>query len=266
MDQPFLIVGENVVNPDTRLLASDLAGSVLVASQGALRHGFVFSAYGHDLALAVFRTQLGFNGVIRELMTGCYLLGNGHRAFSPTLMRFHSPDGLSPFAAGGINTYGYCRGDPVNHVDPDGKTTKRSTAALTNASATKKLTSNINATPYDQMVSLTNSNPEFAPFIMKTTGENALHYALELPNEDRVHQDNVRLETPSLGILRIDQERFEDVVLQGLRTRNAYKAYTANPNESNKAKYQEEKSDYGKGREVLIDAYKFAIEDFRSSA
>lgn len=259
-----------MVNPDTRLLASDLAGSVLVASQGALRHGFVFSAYGHDLALAVFRTQLGFNGVIRELLTGCYLLGNGHRAFSPTLMRFHSPDGLSPFAAGGINAYGYCGGDPVNHVDPDGRVTKRPTTptvdqALANASATRNFNSKINATLYNAMGSLINSNPEFAPLIMKTTGENALSYALALPNEDRVQKDNVRLETPSLGILRIDQERFEDVVLQGLRTREAYKLYTAKPNESNTAKYLEEKSDYAKGREVLIDAYKFAIEDFRSS-
>ncbi|MCU7280448.1 RHS repeat-associated core domain-containing protein [Pseudomonas peradeniyensis] len=258
-----------MVDPDTRLLAGDLAGSVLIASRGALRHGFVFSAYGHDLVQAVIRAQLGFNGVIRELLTGCYLLGNGHRAFSPTLMRFHSPDGLSPFAAGGINAYGYCGGDPVNHVDPDGRMTKRPTAlafdpALTNASATKELTLQISATSYDQMANLINSNPEFAPLVIKTTAENALSHALALPNKDRVHQDKVRLETPSLGILRIDQERFEDVVLQGSRAREAYKVYSAAPNESNKAKYLEEKSDYGKAREVLIDAYKFAIEDFRS--
>jgi len=36
------------------------------------------------------------------------------------LMRFNSPDKLSPFGEGGLNTYSYCQGDPVNRVDPSG--------------------------------------------------------------------------------------------------------------------------------------------------
>ncbi|GGZ39097.1 hypothetical protein GCM10010387_36480 [Streptomyces inusitatus] len=52
--------------------------------------------------------------------TGWYLLGNGYRAYSPTLSRFHSPDAASPFGAGGLNAYAYCSGDPVNYVDPAG--------------------------------------------------------------------------------------------------------------------------------------------------
>ncbi|EGH35731.1 hypothetical protein PSYJA_44541, partial [Pseudomonas syringae pv. japonica str. M301072] len=39
-------------------------------------------------------------------MTGHYLLGNGYRAFNPVLMRFNSPDSLSPFGEGGVNAYG----------------------------------------------------------------------------------------------------------------------------------------------------------------
>ncbi len=53
-------------------------------------------------------------------MTGYYLLGNGYRAFNPVLMRFNSPDSLSPFGKGGLNAYAYCAGDPVNRVDPTG--------------------------------------------------------------------------------------------------------------------------------------------------
>nr|WP_313739664.1 RHS repeat-associated core domain-containing protein [Pseudomonas sp.] len=50
-----------------------------------------------------------------------YLLGNGRRAYDPVLMRFRSPDTLSPMGAGGINTYVYCANDPVNRVDPSGR-------------------------------------------------------------------------------------------------------------------------------------------------
>ena len=53
-------------------------------------------------------------------MTGHFLLGNGYRAFNPVLMRFNSPDSLSPFGKGGLNAYAYCVGDPVNYSDPAG--------------------------------------------------------------------------------------------------------------------------------------------------
>lgn len=63
---------------------------------------------------------LGFNGERSDPMTGHYLLGNGYRAFNPVLMRFNSPDSLSPFGKGGLNGYAYCVGDPVNYSDPTG--------------------------------------------------------------------------------------------------------------------------------------------------
>lgn len=51
---------------------------------------------------------------------GGYLLGNGYRTYNPALMRFNSPDSLSPFEAGGLNPYSYCSGDPINNIDPSG--------------------------------------------------------------------------------------------------------------------------------------------------
>lgn len=35
-------------------------------------------------------------------------------------MRFNGPDRLSPFGKGGLNSYAYCAGDPVNRIDPAG--------------------------------------------------------------------------------------------------------------------------------------------------
>ncbi len=62
----------------------------------------------------------GFNGECIDPVSGVYHLGNGYRAYNPVLMRFHCPDSMSPFGAGGINPYAYCAGEPVNHTDPSG--------------------------------------------------------------------------------------------------------------------------------------------------
>lgn len=72
----------------------------------------------------------GFNGELQDLLTGHYLLGNGYRAYNPVLMRFNSPDSLSPFGEGGVNAYGYCAGDPANNIDPTGHLPKPRPYAL----------------------------------------------------------------------------------------------------------------------------------------
>ena len=80
--------------------------------------------------------RLGYNGTLHEPGMRWQLLGNGRRVFSPVLMRFHSPDDLSPFSRGGINAYAYCKGDPVNQFDPSGRT-PLAIAALSFAAKTK---------------------------------------------------------------------------------------------------------------------------------
>lgn len=79
-----------------------------------------YSAYGyrgpHNRPVHI----LGLNGEAADPVTGCYLLGNGYRAFNPVLMRFNNPDSWSPFGKGGVNAYGYCTGDPINNTDPTG--------------------------------------------------------------------------------------------------------------------------------------------------
>ena len=79
----------------------------------------LYTAYGYR-AVGAGQGDIGFNGQRFERLTGCYLLGNGYRSYSPALLRFQSPDSLSPFGDGGINAYAYCQGDPVNSEDPSG--------------------------------------------------------------------------------------------------------------------------------------------------
>jgi RHS repeat-associated protein len=102
------------------LLATDLQRSVLHMLDVQGRQPRAYTSYGHYPADSGLSGLFGFNGEQRDPLTGHYLLGNGYRAFNPVLMRFNSPDSLSPFGKGGLNAYAYCVGDPVNWGDPTG--------------------------------------------------------------------------------------------------------------------------------------------------
>lgn len=106
---------------NSQLLATDQQRSVLHAIDGTPRPQKTYTPYGHRRAESGLSSLLGFNGERPDPVTGHYLLGNGHRAFNPVLMRFNSPDRLSPFGRGGLNPYAYCLGDPVNFSDPTGR-------------------------------------------------------------------------------------------------------------------------------------------------
>lgn len=107
---------ESGINENT-LLACDISCSVLQTISSNQNQFITYTAYGHKSQKCGL---LGFNGERTDPITGHYLLGNGYRAFNPVLMRFNSPDSLSPFGEGGINSYAYCEGDPVNFTDPTG--------------------------------------------------------------------------------------------------------------------------------------------------
>lgn len=104
----------------TRLLGTDQHASVLLGIAATGVHSRGYCAYGAHPLAAADEAKSGFNGNLPDALTGWYLLGNGYRAYSPALMRFVSPDNVSPFGAGGVNAYGYCGGDPVNLEDPSG--------------------------------------------------------------------------------------------------------------------------------------------------
>ncbi|SFB32959.1 RHS repeat-associated core domain-containing protein [Pseudomonas sp. NFIX10] len=104
----------------TTLLATDQKRSVSHTVHAAKHHPFAYSPYGHCSFESGLFSLLGFNGERPDPVTGHYLLGKGYRAFIPVLMRFSSPDSLSPFGKGGLNAYAYCKGDPINNSDPTG--------------------------------------------------------------------------------------------------------------------------------------------------
>lgn len=85
-----------------------------------LTHRLAYTTYGF-LGLSNDPPFVGFAGQWRDAMTDLYPLGNGCRSYSPIIMRFVTPDGLSPFDKGGLNAYSYCGGDPANYADPSGQ-------------------------------------------------------------------------------------------------------------------------------------------------
>jgi RHS repeat-associated protein len=107
------------------LLATDQQRSVLhILNANSQPKPIVYSPYGHRHPENGWLGLLGFNGERPDPVTGYYLLGNGYRAYNPVLMRFNSPDNMSPFGKGGFNSYGYCSSDPINQTDPTGHATK----------------------------------------------------------------------------------------------------------------------------------------------
>ena len=95
----------------------DPLGSVLGSLDRDRNVAAHYSPFGHSRDRWVDRTA--YIGQWREKQGG-YLLGNGRRAFSPTLMRFSQPDRHSPFGKGGFNAYAYCEGQPITKIDPTG--------------------------------------------------------------------------------------------------------------------------------------------------
>ncbi|MBH8612750.1 RHS repeat-associated core domain-containing protein [Pseudomonas mohnii] len=155
---------------DTTLLATDLQRSVLhTLKKGLPPRPIAYSPYGHHPVLNALLSLLGFNGERPDPVTGCYLLGNGYRAFNPVLMRFNSPDSWSPFGKGGLNSYAYCLDDPINRTDSNGHISFRALALSMRVFSRRKT---IESRVYE-LVRTTNT--EFSASILKTDQTTTLY-------------------------------------------------------------------------------------------
>ncbi|PNA02327.1 MULTISPECIES: RHS repeat-associated core domain-containing protein [unclassified Pseudomonas] len=111
------------------ILGSDHQWSKMIAlSQGTLKN-VPYTPYGCNRSQGS-AAIIGFTGQYFDGYLEGYLLGNGYRVYSPWLMRFNSPDRVSPFGRGGINAYAYCEGDPVNWQDHSGSQKGRSASMI----------------------------------------------------------------------------------------------------------------------------------------
>ncbi|UFH48070.1 RHS repeat-associated core domain-containing protein [Pseudomonas sp. KNUC1026] len=96
------------------LLGCDTAGSVLASNGGRSR----LTPFGFGCAPA--NSHCALHGQWLENPEQAYLLGQGYRRYLPGLMLWSRSDSDSPFGVGGLNSYRYCKQDPVNYRDLDG--------------------------------------------------------------------------------------------------------------------------------------------------
>ncbi|WEL54098.1 RHS repeat-associated core domain-containing protein [Pseudomonas kermanshahensis] len=104
------------------LVTIDASVSEVITKGRPGMHSNIFTPYGYTQTAPRGPSVLAFNGELLDLRTGHYYLGNGHRQFNPSFLRFLSPDSLSPFSSGGLSSYAYCLGNPINYVDSNGRT------------------------------------------------------------------------------------------------------------------------------------------------
>ena len=107
-------------NSGSVLLATDQANSVLKVENSSNSEQHTYSIYGFSASQPSHLTSLGFSGYYMDQAAKIFLLGLGYRGYRPSIFRFLSPDSMSPFGIGGLNTYSYCAGDPINRSDPTG--------------------------------------------------------------------------------------------------------------------------------------------------
>ncbi|MCE5989303.1 RHS repeat-associated core domain-containing protein [Pseudomonas sp. LM20] len=181
------------------LLTVDIKGSVTAVKGISSPELHSYSPYGNAATIPSSRSLLGFNGERAE-RTGLYLLGS-YRAYSAILMRFLSPDILSPFDKGWINPYAYCAGDPINYTDPTGHMMRKNRTPAQNVSHYERKLGKLNdraqgKTNYIQnLEALQHKAPEYIKnrhTVYKATGHKAFRTYLDDMADD-IHKANSEL-------------------------------------------------------------------------
>lgn len=107
------------IGGSTQLLHANHQGSIAAVSVGGtLTHSYTYDPYGGTAAPSSADNATPFRYTAREKDTE-QLYHYRARYYSTAQQRFLSPDPIG--VLGGINTYAYVGGDPVNEIDPTGK-------------------------------------------------------------------------------------------------------------------------------------------------
>ncbi|MFJ4433536.1 RHS repeat-associated core domain-containing protein [Pseudomonas sp. NPDC089395] len=105
MRKNYSILGALGEGEHSRIFACDKLGSVMLDMCRESNTPQRFTPYGFSTRIPL--SPVSFKGNYFDPISQGYLLGTGYRMYSPILMRFKSPDSLSPFGVGGLNQYAF---------------------------------------------------------------------------------------------------------------------------------------------------------------
>ncbi|PVZ11420.1 MULTISPECIES: RHS repeat-associated core domain-containing protein [unclassified Pseudomonas] len=106
-----------MVNATRVLLALDCLNSPLRGVLGEVKLRQAYTPLGFT-SRPLF--AIGFAGLSSGGTRSLCIAGNGARFYYSPVGRFITGDAFSPFGKGGLNSYAWCEGDPVNRSDPNG--------------------------------------------------------------------------------------------------------------------------------------------------
>jgi RHS repeat-associated protein len=251
---------------DTALLATDVQRSVLhTLKKNTERQAIAYSPYGHRTALNGLLTLLGFNGERPDPVTGHYLLGKGYRAFNPVLMRFNSSDSVSPFGKGGLNSYAYCLGDPINQSDPSGQAPpyvfNKATRTITTILGTsRELLPNVSNNMAKRTVKKMN---RAVARVAQKDRDTAEFIKLDMErNYNPLTKPNEKLQTFAASVIDFDKRAYPSEIPQRMRE---FVGFVKEQNEVAKQFYNSITNDttggYAMGTNVGMLAYGMALEN-----
>lgn len=123
-DTPVAVVDGTAASPLPYYIHADHLGTPRVAidRNGALRWSWIVEPFGdaapstNPRGLGAFTLNLRMPGQYHDVESG--LSHNWQREYDASVGRYTQSDPIG--LAGGINTYGYSRGNPLSYVDPEG--------------------------------------------------------------------------------------------------------------------------------------------------
>jgi len=118
-DVGTLVASHDFGSSTTTLLHANHRGDVVLATDtaGAVVHEAEFTPFGNVLAeTGTYSPRFGFSSKERDASSLIYY---GYRSYSPELCQWVCQDPAGE--RGGINLYRFCRNNPINYVDTDGR-------------------------------------------------------------------------------------------------------------------------------------------------
>ncbi|WP_256573887.1 MULTISPECIES: RHS repeat-associated core domain-containing protein [unclassified Pseudomonas] len=213
----------------SKLIFSDSTDTILGYRHTQQCTQLTYTAWGYSINVYL----IGLNAEHMDPVSKFYILGSGRRFYNSAHMRFNSPDSLSPFEKGGINTYAYCSGDPINYNDPSGSF-RGAILKIPPRISKEQLRVAVRNTPTPLFNEQIKQHPEFQTEIFRLATSNALEHL----------QHHRSQPVPEAGLLVADYRQLNILKSRTTRLARSVQARLAKTNERTLKKERRSQQSY----------------------